>query len=219
MNSMGPFKLTHRDRVKVYGRSPMGVQRKRRRREERLEEEEQAREPAEENVLEKEKPREKEPTAADRVLDLQKTAGNRATGAALARWGINTLPLAATPHWPKEAQIIADGLTLPLESWSWAAAQRGTGSARVGQDESSGDIVVMTKRGEHSSEWWQRVVRGDGFKTVVIVQPGKDGKGITITLSDVVLTNVQSSDETESWTLNFKKREFSEAPPKAQPRP
>ena len=35
----------------------MGVQRKRRRREERLEEEEQAREPAEENVLEKERPR------------------------------------------------------------------------------------------------------------------------------------------------------------------
>jgi hypothetical protein len=195
----------------VYGR-PV---RKRRRREERLEEEEPAHESA---VEEKERPRERE-TAADRVLDLQKRAGNRATGAALSRWGINTLPLAAAPHWPKEAQIIADGLTLPLESWSWDGAQRGTGSAQVGQEEGPGNLNVMTKRGEHASEWWQRVVRGDAFKTVVIVQPGKDGRGITITLHDVFLTNAQSSGELESWSLNFKKREFSEAPPQAQPRP
>jgi hypothetical protein len=195
----------------VYGR-PV---RKRRRREERLEEEEQAREPA---VEEKERPRERE-TAADRVLDLQKSAGNRATGAALSRWGINTLPLAAAPHWPKAAQIIADGVTLPLESWTWSGAQRGTGSAQVGQESGPGDINVMTKRGEHSSEWWQRVVRGDTLKTVVIVQPGKDGKGITITLSDVMLTHVESSDELESWSLNFKKRGFSQSPPQAQPRP
>jgi hypothetical protein len=196
----------------VYGR-PV---RKRRRREERLEEEEeQAREPA---VEEKERPRERA-TAADRVLDLQKSAGNHATGAALSRWGINTLPLAAAPQWPKEPQIIADGLVLPLASWSSGGVQRGTGSASVGKQDDSGDIVVMVKRGEHSPEWWQRVVRGNAFKTVVIVQPTKDGKGITITLSDVMLTNVQASDELESWTLNFKKREFGEAPPKAQPRP
>ena len=76
----------------------MGVQRKRRRREERLEEEEaQGREPAEENVLEKERPKEKEGTVADRVLDLQKTAGNRATTEAIARWGLPDAPALGGP--------------------------------------------------------------------------------------------------------------------------
>ena len=102
----------------------MGVQRKRRRREERLEEEEeQGREPARDNVLEKERPQEKEATAADRVLDLQKSAGNRATTAALSRWGFPGVPATAAPTWPKEPQVIIDGVAIPLEAWSMAEGQ------------------------------------------------------------------------------------------------
>jgi hypothetical protein len=217
---MGSLKFTHRDGVKVCGRSSMGVTRKRRRREERLEEEEQARDPAEENVLEKERPREKEATATDRVLDLQKTAGNRATTAALSRWGLPTLPLAAAPQWPKEPQVIIDGKPLPLQSWSWADRSRGSGGGvtGVGRVELN-DIQIQTALGEHSSDLAHKAAGGAHIKTVVIVIPGKDGKGVTFTFYDVVISGYSLAGRDESWSMNFAKKEFSESPPKAQPRP
>jgi hypothetical protein len=93
------LKFTQRPRVKVYGRNDMGGHRKRRRREERLEEEEeqQGREPAQESVLEKERPKERDASPTDKVLELQKTAGNRATTAALSRWGFPGFPATAAP--------------------------------------------------------------------------------------------------------------------------
>ena len=63
------------------------------------------------------------------MLDLQKTAGNRATTAAISRWGLPWLPMAAAPQWPKEPQVIIDGVVIPLQSWSMdgggTAAPRG----------------------------------------------------------------------------------------------
>jgi len=189
----------------------MGVQRKRRRREERLEEEEQAREPAQENVLEKEK----EATPADRVLDLQKTAGNRAVGAALSRWGLPWFPATAAPQWPKEPQVIVDGLVIPLESFSWA--EGGTSTA-PGQAQFN-DVHIMTTLGDHSPELARRITNGEPIRTVVIVMPGRDGKGFTVTLHDGVITSYSISEKHESWSLNFRKKEFGQEPPKAQPRP
>jgi hypothetical protein len=199
----------------------MGGQRKRRRREERLEEEEeQAREPAPENVLEQERPREKEATPADRVLDLQKSAGNRAVGGALSRWGLPWLPLAAAPQWPKEPQVIVDGVAIPLESWSLAHAGAGTGSTSVGPGQSQfNDAQIMTKLGDHSSDLALKATRGEHIKTVLIVVPGKDGRGITVTLTDVLIVGYSIAGNDESWSLNFAKKEFSQSPPRAQPRP
>lgn len=197
----------------------MGVQRKRRRREERLEEEEQVREPAEENVLEKERPREKQPTAADRVLDLQKTAGNRATTAALSRWGPPRLPVTAAPQWPKEPQVIVDGIVIPLGSFSWAEQPRvGVGGTSNGRPQFN-DVQVMTTLGDHSADLARMASHGERIKTVMIVMPGKDGKGYTVTLHDVLIIGYSISEKQESWTLNFAKKEFSQEPPKAQPRP
>ena len=200
----------------------MGVQRKRRRREERLEEEEQAREPAQENVLEKERPKEREATAADRVLDLQKTAGNRAVGAALSRWGLPWFPATAAPQWPKEPQVIVDGVVIRLESWSWSDGQSGVGaggsSTAPGQAQFN-DVHIMTTLGDHSPDLLQATAQGRHFKTVVIVMPGKDGKGYTVTLTDGIITSYSISDKNESWSLSFAKKEFSQSPPQAQPRP
>ena len=196
----------------------MGVRRKRRRREEQLEEEEQGRDPAQEQAEEKERPREREATPADRVLELQKTAGNRATTAALARWGIGMLPLAAVPRWPKEPQVIVDGLVIPLHSFSFNEASSGTGSTGQGKTHLN-DIQVMTTLGDHSAELAQRTARGNPFKTVVIVVPGKDGKGMTLTLTDVMISRYSISGDAESWSLSFAKKEFSQSPPMVQPRP
>jgi hypothetical protein len=199
----------------------MGAQRKRRRREEREEEEEErGREPAEENVLEKERPQEREATAFDRVIDLQKTAGNRATTAAISRWGLPWLPLAATPQWPKEAQVIIDGQALPLQSWGWPNRTPGTGGSSTGDGKVEfDDVNVTTTLGEHSADLAEKCARGTPIKTVVIVVPDKDGKGITLTFHDVLITSYSVSGNGEAWSMNFAKKEFSLAPPQAQPRP
>jgi len=201
----------------------MGVQRKRRRREERLEEEEreQGREPAQEAVQEKERPREREAAPTDRVLDLQKTAGNRATNAAIARWGFPWFPATAAPQWPKEPQVIVDGEAIPLLSWSWPeSGNSGTGTSGTAKENARlNDVHVMTALGDHSADLALKLTRGDHIKTVVIVKPGKDGKGVTVTLHDVLITGYSVSGDTEQWSMNFAKKEFSQEPPKAQPRP
>jgi hypothetical protein len=200
----------------------MGVQRKRRRREERLEEEEQAREPSPENVLEKERPqeREREAAPADRVLDLQRTAGNRAVGAAISRWGFPWYPATAAPQWPKEPQVILDGVVIPLHSWSSQEGPSGTGGGSIGGERTQlNDVHVMTKMGDHSSDLLLKVAQGHHIKTVLIVMPLKDGKGYAITLTDVVLTGYSVSGDMEHWSMSFAKKEYSWSPPQAQPRP
>ena len=175
----------------------MGVQRKRRRREERLEEEEQEleREPAEKAVQEKEREREASPT--DRVLELQKTAGNRATTAAISRWGFPGLPMTAAPQWPKEPQVIIDGKVIPLQSWSWADRvarhRRRLPPARGG----SSSTTSRSRRRWASTPPTSRARPpvGEHIKTVVVVLPGKDGKGVTFTFHDVLITSYRSSEK------------------------
>jgi Type VI secretion system effector, Hcp len=159
---------------------------------------------------------------ADRALELQKTAGNRAVGAALARWGMPWIPATAAAQWPKEAQVILDGEVLPLKSWSWSEATAGTGAASTGAGKPQfNEVNVSTTIGEHSAELTMRTAGGRPFKTVIIVVPGKDGKGITLTFTDVLISGYQVSGDLESWSLSFAKKEFSQSPPqvKAQPRP
>ena len=195
----------------------MGAQRKRRRREERLEEEEeQGREPPQQAVQEKE--REREATPADRVLELQKTAGNRATTAALSRWGFPWFPATAAPQWPKEPQVIVDGKVIPLQSWSWSTHSPGTGSGGTGAGKAHFDGVnVTTAMGDHSAELALKTAEGQHIKTVLIVVPGKDGKGVTLTFTDVLIMSYSISGDAESWSLSFATKEFSQSPPPAQP--
>ena len=196
----------------------MATRRKRRRRYEELEEREEREQP-QEREQEREREVATEATPTDRVLELQKTAGNRAVGAAVARWGFPGIPLTAAPQWPKEPQVIADGLVLPLSSWSWSSHGPGTGGGTAKPQEGSGEISLSTKTGMHSSDLMLRAVEGRSFKTVVIVVPGKDGKGFTITLHDVMITGYQLNGDMETWSLSFAKREFSQSPPQAPPRP
>jgi hypothetical protein len=193
----------------------MATRRKRRRRQEELEEQEEREQPQE---REREREVATEPTPADRVLELQKTAGNRAVGAAIARWGFPGTPTTAAPQWPKEPQVIADGLVLPLKAWSWVDRRPGTGGGS-GRAQPAGEMSLSTTTGAHSSDLLLRTAEGRAFKTVVIVVPGKDGKGVTITLHDVSISGYQLSGELETWTVVFAGKEFSQSPPQAQPRP
>ena len=154
------------------------------------------------------------------MIELQKTAGNRATTAAMSRWGFPTLPAAAAPQWPKEPQVIIDGKAIPLQSWSWSDQTRGTGGGAVGPGAVQlNDISIQTALGDHSATLALKAAQGEHIKTVVIVIPGKDGKGVTFTFHDVLITGYQLSEKDESWSMNFAKKEFSQSPPQAQPRP
>jgi urate oxidase len=81
------------------------------------------------------------------------------------------------------------------------------------------DVNIQTAMGDHSSDLAFKATRGEHIKTVVVVMPGKDGKGMTFTFHDVLITSYQISDSGESWSMNFAKKEFSQSPPQAQPRP
>ncbi len=200
--------------------------------EERLEKTEPG--PAAEEKAEQEKEAEQKtpgaPEAADgpaaRVLELQKAAGNRATGAALARW-----PLlgAAQPvaEWPKTLEMIIDGRTvIPLESAQLGQQRHMTNATGRGieQDKSldvGGEMVVTLKQGKWSSDLFRESLSGRGFKTVEIVFPGKDGKGMRVILEDVLISSYSVSGHggadhdspMDSISLNFKNRTFSEDPP------
>ena len=115
--------------------------------------------------------------------------------------------------------MIADGTVLPLTSWSWADRAPGTGSG-TGKPAGRAQTSASARRPvEHSADLLLRTAEGRAFKTVVIVVPGKDGKGITLTLTDVMITGYQLNGDMETWTVSFAKKELSESPPRPQPRP
>jgi hypothetical protein len=157
-------------------------------------------------------------TPQSRVLELQKTAGNRAVGAVLDRVA------AAVPRWPKQKQLILDGLVLPLEAFTGGlpgpAGTPGGGTAKPRADEFTGpgELDVTLPVGEWSPELFNRYNRGDAvFKTVELVIPTKDGKGIRIILTGVVIVELASSGggahPLERLTLTFQARTFTQNPP------
>jgi len=162
----------------------------------------------------------KSATTVDKALELQKTAGNRAVGAALSRWPGFGATLVA--QWPKEPQMIVDGTVIPIESFQEGIQARGTATGTSGNQNNTGttgpgEIIVTLKMGKHSADLLLQATRGPGYKTVEIVIPTKDGKGIRFTLTDVLISNYSISgggaSPLESLSLNFKKREFSQDPP------
>jgi type VI protein secretion system component Hcp len=167
-----------------------------------------------------------DPSAAG-VLALQKTAGNRAVGAMLSRWPVlGTQQLA---QWPKEPQLILDDTVIPLESFQeqvrnpTTAVGAGSTAPRDEDLKGPGDIVVAIKMGKYSPDLFQRSLKGNGYKTVQIVMPTKDGKGFRIILADVLISSysvgasgAHDNAPYESLTLSFKKREFSQDPPPAR---
>ena len=170
------------------------------------------------------------PEAADgpaaRVLELQKTAGNRATGQALARWPMLGAPQPVA-EWPKHLEMIIDGKTvIPIESAQLGNRQALTNATGTGADpekpvDERGELIVTLKQGDWSTGLFRESLYGRGFKTVEIVFPGKDGKGVRFILEDVLISSYSVSGHggadldspMESLTLNFKKRTFSQDPP------
>jgi hypothetical protein len=152
-----------------------------------------------------------EPSPADRALDLQKTAGNHAVGAALARWAVPWVPRAPAPQWPTEEQVVFDGKAIPLLATSWGD-RIGGGPSGPGKPEFH-DVEVSVRVGTYSSELALASAEGRHFKEVVIVMP-RGGTGVTITLTDVLIEGQRLSGDAQTLQLHFASYELSQSPPK-----
>jgi hypothetical protein len=139
-----------------------------------------------------------------RVLALQRTIGNRAVGAILAR---DSLPT-DTKSPAKEFSVTLDGLgPIPLSSLQFVLSRppghMGGGGSKTPGGTSGVNASLTSTIGEHSPKLFQALLSGQVFKTVVIE------RGSTrITLTDAMLSTYSASAEsdpshTESWVLNY----------------
>ena len=147
---------------------------------------------------------ERRPDPAETMLALQRSAGNRAVSALVAR----------TPDDMKKGVEKAEGAsatlegigTIPILSVSFPPARAGTGGSGGDREQSSPhELVLTSKVGEHSASLVKAA--GDGRQmTVEIVVPGKGA--MLLKLTGAIVASYQTSgrgpDEMESWTLNFK---------------
>jgi hypothetical protein len=160
----------------------------------------------------------------EQVLELQKTAGNRAVGAVLDRLahGAAHAAPAGGGGWPKEKQILFDGTGMPLESVNLGvvgATHPASGSRTPKADEfgGPGEISVVLPDGGWLNELSRAFERGDPYKTIEIVVPSAGGGGLRLILTAVVIAGFASSGggahPLATVTLNYQKRTLSQKPP------
>jgi hypothetical protein len=136
---------------------------------------------------------------AARMLALQRTVGNHAVAAMLARE-------AAPKQEPAHALAIIEGLgTIPLESVSLGSEQKG-GSRE--KPTTSREVSAMSKQGEHSSALQRASAEGQSFEVELLI-----GDKLRVKLHKAMISSFTTSGEgghgpTDSWTLNAESIEF-----------
>ena len=161
----------------------------------------------------------------ERLLELQKTAGNRAVGAVLDRLAHDAAHAAPAGGggWPKEKQILFDGTGMPLESVNLGvvgAAHPGGGSRTLKPDEfgGPGEISVVLPDGGWLNDLERAFRRGEPYKTVEIVDPDRRTAGACgCILTAVAIAGFASSGggahPLATVTLKYAQRTLSQKPP------
>ena len=159
-------------------------------------------------------PREQPPeqSAAERVLALQRSAGNQAVTGLLAR---DTKPKEKEKTAAPGAQATLSGIgTIALRSVSFPPQAGRPGDPKDGPRE----LVFTSDVGEHSAKLMRASLDGKAM-TVEIVMPG----GMTLKLEGAIVGSYSTSsggggrDELESWTLNFASIEQQPGAAEAEP--
>ncbi len=163
--------------------------------------------------------------AAD-LLALQRTAGNRAVGALLARQPKPTAPK-EKPKAPAPAatgnRVVFPGVgTIPIESIQMGGGRTPPGPGSGGDREappSVSEIVVTSLQGDHSPALFRASIDGKGVDVEIILEHGKEA--VVIELTNAIVSNYSVSGSggegtpRESWTLNFTGIKFRRAGEKA----
>jgi hypothetical protein len=160
----------------------------------------------------------------ERLLELQKTAGNRAVGAVLDRLAHDAAHAAPSGGggWPREKQIIFDGTGLPLESVNMSvvgATHPGSGSRTPKPDQfgGSGEISVVLPDGGWLNDLERAFRSGQVYKSVEIIVPTPGGGGLRLILTGVLLSGYASSGggrhPLTTVTLEYAQRTLSQKPP------
>jgi type VI protein secretion system component Hcp len=155
--------------------------------------------------------RELEPVAAE-LLALQRSAGNRAVAAMLARdTKAPPKPKAdkAAPPKPTGPHVMIEGIgVIPLESFQWGS-HHGPGGHGGGQPQVT-EMQFSSKIGPHSNDLFRATLSGEAHDAE-IVYPTKDGE-LRIKLKGAMVSSYSMSgegkDAMESWSLNFTAVEF-----------
>jgi Type VI secretion system effector, Hcp len=149
------------------------------------------------------------PAPAHPLLELQRGAGNRAVSSLLAR-------APDTKEKPKEEAAtgsratLPDIGTIPLISVQFGGTQ-GPGRRREKDDEkdTSGEIVVSSRVGKHSTALFKASLDGKPM-TVEVVIAGSAGS-VRLELKGAMISSYSAGsgggEEIETWTLNFKSME------------
>src|SRR5215203_1336714 len=153
-----------------------------------------------------------EPIASE-LLALQRSAGNRAVAAMLARDSkAPPKPKAdkAAPPKPTGPHVTIEGIgMIPLESFQWGSHQRAGGHGG-GQPQVT-EMRFSSKIGPHANDLLRATLSGEAHDAE-IVYPTKDGE-LRIKLKGAIVSSYSVSgegkDAIESWTLNFTSVEFN----------
>ena len=147
------------------------------------------------------------PQPAEQVLALQRSAGNQAVSALLAR-----SPDTAVPADDKGAKASGHTATLPgigtipLLSVSMEPGRRaGRPGGRGGKDEETPKEIVVTSRlGPHSSKLSKAALDGNAMDVEIVMPGGK--RTHRLTLKGAIVSGYSTTggdDPIETWTLNF----------------
>jgi hypothetical protein len=153
--------------------------------------------------------------AAEGVLALQRSAGNQAVSALLARSPDDAKPKAPDKK-PETPAVAGARATLPgigtiaiqsaqLAHMAGVGSHGGTGRVHVQ------DMTCTSKTGEHSAKLMRATLDGKPMDVEIILPRGKGSLRIKLTGAIVSGYNTSGGgpDATESWTLNFQAIEQS----------
>jgi type VI protein secretion system component Hcp len=148
------------------------------------------------------------------LLALQRSAGNRAVSALLARSPDTAVPADAKGTKASRPRATLTGIgTIPLLSVS---LDPGRGAGRPGGRGGSGretfqEIVVSSRLGPHSTQLSKAVLDGTAMDVEIVMPRGKSAVRLRLKGAIVSSYSTSSGDDSaiESWTLNFSAMEHS----------
>ena len=146
------------------------------------------------------------PQPVEQLFALQRSAGNRAVSAMLARAPDTAVPTddkgAKAPSGP-QATLSGIG-TIALMSINLEAG-RGAGGGGGGERDTPREIVVTSRQGPHSTKLHKAALDGNAMDVVIILPRG--ATTVRLSLKGAIVSSYRPTNSEgealESWTLDF----------------